>query len=169
MSLPTWQEMGYCLGTHDAPISASESHGLLCGLLCMRAADARATWIRRTFDDPAAATTPAPLDRVHDETLRQLDDTDLEFELMLPSDEELDLAGRTAALAEWCNGFAFGVGASGRDSDSLAEQSREFLYDVARIAQAEVAEEEDDEAAFTEIVEYVRMGVLLTRTEASTG
>lgn len=169
MSLPTWQEMGYCLGTHNAPISAAESHGLLCGLLCMRADNARNNWIQRTFDDAEASEPRAPLDRVYDETLRQLDDTDFEFELMLPDDEELDLAGRTAALAEWCNGFAFGVGASGRDTDSLAEESREFLYDVSRVAQAEASGDEDDEAALTEVVEYVRMGVLLTRTETGTG
>lgn len=169
MPLPTWQEMGHYLGTHEAPISAAESHGLLCGLLCMRADHARETWIQRTFDDAELSEAPAPLDRVYDETLHQLDDTDFDFELLLPDDEELGLAERTAALAEWCSGFGFGVGASGRDTEALGTESREFLYDAARIAQAEVAGDEDDEAAFAEVVEYVRMGVLLTRTESAGG
>ncbi|MEX0607271.1 MAG: UPF0149 family protein [Halofilum sp. (in: g-proteobacteria)] len=169
MSLPDRQEVHDALDDRGAPISAAESHGLLCGLLCMRAENARITWIRRTFDDAEATEPPAPLDRLHDETLRQLDDTEFEFQLMLPDDEELDLAGRTAALADWCNGFAFGVGASGRDEDSLASESREFLYDVARIAEAVAEGEDDDEAAFAEVVEYVRMGVLLTRTETDSG
>ncbi len=165
MSLPDWQEVSDSLGDRGAPISAAECHGLLCGLLCMRAENARATWSRRTFDDADASEPPAPLDRVYDETLQQLDDTEFQFQLMLPDDEEMDLAGRTSALADWCNGFAFGVGASGRDEDSLAAESREFLYDIAQIAEAVAEGEDDDEAAFAEVVEYVRMGVLLTRTE----
>lgn len=166
MSLPAWHEVGERLSALGAPISAAESHGLLCGLLCMRAEDARGLWTRRTFDDETAGDPPpAPLDRLYDETLQQLDDTSFDFQLLLPDDDELDLAGRTAALADWCNGFAFGVAASGRDADRLPEESREFLYDVARIAQAEAAAEEDDEAAFAEVTEYVRMGALLTRTE----
>lgn len=169
MSLPAWHEISDRLSTLGAPISAAESHGLLCGLLCMRAPDARAQWIRRSLDDDGAQAAPAPLDRLYDETLAQLDDASFDFQLLLPADDELDLAGRTAALADWCNGFAFGVGAAGCDRERLPAQSLEFLQDITRIAQAEVAGEEDGEADYAEVAEYVRMGVLLARTENAVG
>lgn len=169
MSLPAWHEISDHLNTLGAPISAAESHGLLCGLLCMRAPDAREQWIRRSLDDENAQTAPAPLDQLYDQTLAQLDDTSFDFQLLLPGDDELDLAGRTAALAEWCNGFAFGVGAAGCERERLPAESLEFLQDITSIAQAEVAGDEDDEAAYAEVAEYVRMGVLLARTESAVG
>lgn len=170
MTLPGWHEVDDLLGELQAPVSAAESHGILCGLVATHARDARATWIRRSLDEEAVPeAVPEPLSRVHDESVRQLDDATFDFQLLLPADDERDLETRTAALAEWCNGFAFGVGASGWREDDLPAESREFLHDVARIAQAEVQGSEDDEAAFAEVVEYVRMGVLLTRTECGGG
>lgn len=169
MSLPAWHEVGDRLSTLGAPISAAESHGLLCGLLCMRAPEAREQWIRRSLDDDSAQNAPAPLDQLYDQTLAQLDDAAFDFQLLLPPDDELDLADRTAALAEWCNGFAFGVGAAGCDRERLPAESLEFLQDITSIAQAEVTGEEDDEAAYAEVAEYVRMGVLLARTENAAG
>lgn len=170
MSLPAWREIDDRLREWDAPVSAAESHGLLCGLLCTRVGDAQGVWMRRTFDDEAApSSAPVPLDSVYERTLAQLDDTAFGFELLLPADDEIDLPGRTAALADWCNGFAFGVGASGWTEDRLPAESREFLHDAARIAQAEVQGQGDDEdeAAFAEVAEYVRMGTLLMRTECA--
>ncbi len=169
MSLPAWHEISDRLRALGAPISAAESHGLLCGLLCMRAPDAREQWIRRSLDDDSTQTAPAPLDELYDQTLSQLDDASFDFQLLLPDDDARDLAGRTAALAEWCNGFAFGVGAAGCDRERLPAESLEFLQDITRIAQAEVTGEEDDEAAYAEVAEYVRMGVLLARTENAVG
>jgi len=164
VTLPQWDEIQDQLGEIDAPNSPSEAHGMLCGLLCMGVAGARRTWSERALD---GAAVEGALDVLYGETLRQLDDAVFEFELLLPDDEHADLDTRTAALAGWCTGFAFGIGASGRGEGELPADSSEFLHDVVRIAQAEAADEEDDEAAYAEVVEYVRMGVLLTRTECA--
>ena len=109
----------------------------------------------------------APLDALVDETARQLDDSAFAFELLLPGDDDAGLEARTDAVAQWCTGFASGIGLSGRAASDLGQDAREFLEDVTRIAQAEVTSEEDDEAAFAEVVEYLRVGTLLVRTEAS--
>lgn len=164
MALPAWHEVNERLDALGAPCAAAEAHGLLCGLLALAVPSARDVWLERAVGGKQA---PAPLDALCDETARELDDVELGLELLLPGDDEADLGERTEALAQWCAGFASGAGLAGRRAADLPAESREFLEDVTRIAQAEVASDEDDEAAFAEVVEYVRMGVLLTRTECA--
>lgn len=164
MALPTWHEVDERLAALGAPCAAAEAHGMLCGLLALATPAARGIWLERAVGTEEAAT---PLDTLYDETARQLDDTTFGFELLLPPDDDAGLAERTEALASWCAGFASGAGLSGRSEAGLPAESREFLGDLTRISRAEVASEEDDEAAFAEVVEYVRMGVLLTRTECA--
>lgn len=163
MSLPDWEAIGARLEALEVERSAAGCHGLLCGLLAMHADDARARFARLALD---TESPPELLGTLFDETLRQLDDAAFEFQLLLPGDDT-DLATRTQALADWCDGFVFGVGTAGRGADNLPEQSAEFLRDVMRIARAdpEAVESEADEAAWIELVEYVRVGVMLARTE----
>lgn len=163
MGLPEWEAIGARLEALGAERSASGCHGLLCGLLAMHAGGARERFARLALD---AEAPPELLGTLFDETRRQLDDAAFDFQLLLPGDDT-DLATRTEALADWCDGFVFGVGTAGRDAGDLPAQSAEFLQDVMRIAQAdpEAIEGEADETAWTELVEYVRVGVLLARTE----
>lgn len=164
MGLPSWDDVDARMRALGAPATASESHGLLCGLLCMGEPGARAAWLEHVF---GAAVAPEPLDALHDETLRQLDDAVFEFELLLPGDDA-DVAERTAAIAEWCSGFVFGVGASRRAQRALPEDTAEFLADVTEIARAgndDAIAVDDEEAAYAEVVEYLRVGTLLARTE----
>lgn len=132
----------------------------------MHVADPRTQFARLALD---AEQPPELLGTLCDETLRQLDDPGFEFELLLP-DDDAELATRTRALAEWCDGFVFGVGAGGHRAADLPEQSAEFLRDAMRIARADADEAggETDEAALVELTEYVRVGVMLTRTESGT-
>lgn len=164
MPVPNWDDVDEALATAEAPCSASEAHGLLCGLLALAAARPRDTWRERALGSDAAAPV---LDALYEETARQVDDADFGLELLLPDDERAPLADRTDALAQWCTGFATGAGLSGCAEAALSDDVREFLADVTRIAQAEAAAEEDDEAAYAEVVEYVRMGTLLARTECA--
>lgn len=165
MSLPSWDDVDARLRALAAPATASESHGLLCGLLCMGEPGARAAWLEQVL---GAAVAPAPLDALYDETLRQLDDAVFEFELLLPGDDT-DVAERTAAIADWCGGFAFGVGVSRRAQHALPEDTAEFLADVTEIARAggddDAIAVDDEEAAYAEVIEYLRVGTLLARTE----
>ncbi|MDZ7829462.1 MAG: UPF0149 family protein [Halofilum sp. (in: g-proteobacteria)] len=166
MALPDWEAIGARLEALNAGRSASECHGILCGLLAVHAADARHRFARLSIE---ADAPPELLGTLYDETLRQMDDDGLDFHLLLP-DDDADLAGRTRALAEWCDGFVYGLGAAGRNVDDLPEQSAEFLRDVMNIARADAdaASGDGDEAAMVELIEYVRVGAMLTRTECGT-
>ena len=76
---------------------------------------------------------------------------------------------RALALSQWCQGFLYGFGTGGpcRASELTAEVE-EVLRDLTHISQASVdtgADAEEEEQAYAEIVEYVRVGVQLIHDE----
>ena len=99
-------------------------------------------------------------------TVAQYDDEDFAFALWLPDDDE-PLEERTVALARWCSGFLAGLG-SGGQLEALSEEAREAIGDLQEIARAELtapgsagSQNEEDESAYAEIVEYVRVVALV--------
>jgi len=121
----------------------AECHGLLCGLWCASGGVDRETWVRfmrnetvtlealsRSRAEPPVGAPPASgdeavLQRLYEETVAQLEGRAFELQLLLPDDEQ-PLALRTEALADWCKGFLFGLGAGGvkdrgRTSDTVQE------------------------------------------------
>ena len=112
----------------------------------------------------------AALTEAFESTAQQLADEDMGFELWLPDDDEM-LEDRTMALAQWCSGFLAGL-ASGGQFEVLSEEAREAIGDLQQIARAELTmqegedqDSEEDEVAFTEIVEYVRVVTLMMRED----
>ncbi|HEY3643720.1 MAG TPA: UPF0149 family protein [Gammaproteobacteria bacterium] len=155
-----------------AACDAAESHGTLCGALCA-GLDSDGPWLQHILDE-ATGTPEAQrrcreaLSAMRDSTHGQLAGGSLEFAPLLP-DDELGLADRTDALSEWCQGFLFGLGLAGDrlQLDELGEETNEILKDMTQISQAgfEGEDTEEDETAYAEIVEYVRMGVQLLYEE----
>ena len=88
----------------------------------------------------------------------------MEFELLLPEDEQ-PIDARTAALAQWCQGFLYGLGAGAvPDASELPGEVGEIVRDLIEISRAGVdaaQDEESNEAAYAELVEFVRVGVQL--------
>ena len=72
---------------------------------------------------------------------------------------------RTAALAEWCQGFLYGLGAGAiTDASGWPGEAGEIVRDFAEITRAGVDAqqgEESNESAYAELVEFVRVGVQL--------
>ena len=90
---------------------AAEAHGTLAGVLCAaRPAIASRTGCRRSCPrggrpGPRRATCASSSMRPRRRSIRP----DMEFEPLLP-DDEAPLEERTAALAQWCQGFLYGLG-----------------------------------------------------------
>jgi len=165
-----YQALDETLARSRANAGAAESQGMLCGLLCAHA-DPRAAWLAEMYDDPDGADVLARegrkvLEQLYADCRRELGNGGLTFMLMLP-DDGAPLARRGEALRNWCQGFLYGFGLSGRNVDDLPEDSRELLRDISEIARLALPEDdnEEDETAFAEIVEYLRMGVLLINEE----
>lgn len=135
-----------------------ETHGTLTGMLCIDNEQAPAAAV----DDVEAESLTTALDALREITLEGLFDPDLSFTPLLP-DDDTSLDRRVAALARWCAGFLFGLSYRGSFSpEQLSAEVREIVTDLTELSKAELTADEDDdgaEADYTELVEYVRVGV----------
>ncbi|TQV62345.1 MAG: UPF0149 family protein [Halothiobacillaceae bacterium] len=148
----------------DAAVSAAEAHGVLTGMICASGPVELSDWWSQIREDDEQAAVPALLGQVHAETSTSLAELTGTFDLMLPDDED-DLGDRAEALHLWCNGFLYGYGvAGGKDPSQLPDDAAEVLRDIGQFAQASFDlgdDDEEDELAYSELVEYLRVGVLL--------
>ncbi len=148
----------------DAAVSAAEAHGVLTGMICASGPVELSDWWAQIREDDEQAAVPALLGQVHAETSTSLAELTGTFDLMLPDDED-DLGDRAEALHLWCNGFLYGYGvAGGKDPSQLPDDAAEVLRDIGQFAQASFDlgdDDEEDELAYSELVEYLRVGVLL--------
>ncbi|MDZ7661981.1 UPF0149 family protein [Thiohalophilus sp.] len=171
-TLPDFDQITDTLRALGAESEAAENHGLLCAMLCTMEGVTADAWLdialSGTGRDALAPEPPEALVTLFDETRRQFDSDEFDFHLLLPHDEAI-LAVRIEALGHWCQGFLAGLAVGGiQQPESLPGELPEIIQDMLEIARAEGYELEDDgedEAAYAELVEYLRMGVLLFREE----
>ena len=175
-TLISYEEMNHLMVPLGALNSPSELHGMLCGKLSGGMRMDADEWMEEaltfldiiTNEDEGVVGDPEgrgqqALARLYTVALAQLEDSDYGFDLLLPTDEAA-LELRAAALGEWCHGFLSGFGSAGLDPKAkFSEEAADALRDLAAIVGiGDGADEEDEnaEANFVEIVEYVRMAIL---------
>jgi len=155
----------------NTTVALAEAHGCLCGAACAADDYPLARWLDELFDESVAQSDAAELAAakdvlqiLHTETLRALRGNEMEFAPFLP-DDDLPLAQRAEALAQWCQGFLYGYGSVGSERrPKLPTEAEEVLRDLSQIARASAGDTEptdEDEADYAEIVEYVRVSVQL--------
>ena len=158
----------------SADASTASMHGFLCGQICISGIPTDDLW--QEYMDPQSSNNEIVFNtysEIHDlirQITESLQSADMDFYLMLPDDDtSLDI--RTNALADWCHGFLNGFGLGiGRGGSSLSEETNEVLLDYTKICRVSVeGEGEDDEMAFMELMEYVRVGVILIFDEINAG
>jgi hypothetical protein len=146
----------------------AEIHGYLCGLICSGSCLKGSGGFKITTDmlkedffaKPENQKTIARLMVI---AFEQLQDSDFEFELMLPNDDE-KIKWRMESLSKWCQQFISGLGIGGINQKMLDKTKlSESLYDLSEIARAnysQINEDETSEFSYAELVEYVRMAVI---------
>ncbi len=173
MQVQQFEQLEQNLTRAHSALGASESHGVLSGLICMSRTVNEAQWLEQVFDEPAPAGHAAEecrreLCALGEAILAEMDAGDFSFQLLLPDDEE-PLADRTEALGEWCQGFLAGLGLGGyREELQISEEAREVVNDLSEISRAEfefAENNQEDEQDLAEVIEYVRMGALLLYEE----
>ncbi|WP_019625476.1 UPF0149 family protein [Thioalkalivibrio sp. ALJT] len=156
------------MGFAQTPASA---HGLFTGcLVADPGADVGA--LERSLGEALPLTEGAgeqfrkTVEAIRRALLAQLYDVELGFGPLLPEDDAIE--AQAQALSEWVDGFIGGLGQMPRLSRlKPSAEASEILRDFAEIARIELEPEDDEEnaAAFEELNEYVRVGVLLIADE----
>lgn len=173
VSRPDYNSLNEALTKAEAEFVAAESHGALCGMICAAGRVELASWLGQIFaeldmNNLLIQEASQLLVGLYNDTQAQLNDSEIDFSLLLPDDES-ELSVRTDALAAWCQGFTYGLASGGLKKDrELPEDTAELIRDMLEIARVGHDEEEvtdTDEDAYMQLYEYVRMGVLLINEE----
>jgi uncharacterized protein YgfB (UPF0149 family) len=163
------------LTASGAVVALAELHGGVCGVLCAGGAEAARRWLAELLDDEQLTAVPGALaddlDGLVATSAKMLDDRDLAFTPLLPSDDS-PLDEQVEALAAWCQGFVSGVGTTRASAQRSTENAAldEILRDFAEIGRAGLSEEEaagetQADFALAEIHEFVRVGVQIVFEE----
>ena len=168
MSTPDFRQLERQLADSRSLTDLAEAHGTLSGALCSGDTFTLQDWLREVFPEGVAGAAEAPMHAVFEWTQHALRSGQLEFHLLLPGDDEA-MAIRVTALGQWCQGFLYGLGANPiPDVDQLPEEIGEIVRDISAMTQIEVDEgdsPEENEQAYAELVEFVRVGVQLLHEE----
>lgn len=178
MSVPELPDFEQCLRLGQGALDAAElaeCHGVLCGVLAVSPQAGADDFMRQLhalqlLDQPGEPVR-SMFDALFRATVAQLDDEEMGFRLWLPDDDE-PLEERTEALGRWCTGLLAGLAAQG-DLEGLSGEAGEAVRDLEQIAraglsaggEAEAPAREDDERAFAEITEYVRVVAMMLRED----
>ena len=163
----TFDELDRLLRRAGAPVDAAECHGALCGVLCAPSPDVD-VWLAHVLEGVEAADARRALAALAEEMSRRLRGGDFEFSPCLP-DDDVALVERVASLGEWCEGFLFGLGSARiTDYDALPDAAQEIVRDVIELARVGLPAGDDDdgdEQAYSDLVEYLRAGIQLLHDE----
>jgi uncharacterized protein len=154
----------------DDKLHPSQVHGLICGVLCVDATSIAWEQLVNKGETPSAELHTL-LQAIYQTSKQQLEEFFFEFELLLPEDEQ-DLPLRAEALKLWCQGFLTGlklmhIPLEGREASDMTEAINDLIkianMNDEAVASSEIANE--DETHYTELVEYVRIAVILIYQE----
>lgn len=160
------------LGSETSPY---EAHGTVCGLVCGRGDIEPQEWLALTTTgtdaiaqgDLLAKEASESLSNFFFATVAALSDNNLKFYPLLPEDDSEQI--RIQGIAQWAQGFLMGLSLAGIEKFSdYPEEVAEFVEAMTSIANADdydLAGDDSDEEAITELIEFIRIGVLLMNEE----
>ena len=155
------------------PADAAEIHDAISAMLCTQGRASKAHWLAAilpelartvTEGDALAGETKQLLDELYNQISQQLATSEFAFNPLVPSDDH-ELGERAAALGHWCQGFLLGLQAGGvTNAQGLSTELGEIYQDFSEISQissGELAADEEDEEAYAELYEYLKVGTIL--------
>ena len=156
--------------------NAGQAHGLLCSRLALAGADGASRWLAQVLAGTDPGNTlrtecEALLNALCTATWQQLAERQSDFMLLLPDDDD-SVQVRAEAMGQWCEGFLHGL-VSETHGDQLRERLAgeplsdiiKDMLEITRGTAGDEAEAEEDDDAFSELVEYLRVAAQLTYEE----
>jgi uncharacterized protein YgfB (UPF0149 family) len=167
-TLPPFNKLNKVLNATTLKLHPSQVHGLVCGMLCAHPLsdpqNNTSAWEAVVTNGESSDKAHAVLHALYEASAKQLHEFLFEFQLILPADEE-PLPVRAEALTLWCQGALTGlklaqVPIEDREAGEVTEAIND-LIEIAKMHYEDVVASEEDEAAYVELVEYVRVAVML--------
>lgn len=161
--LPDYSELEQALSETVLKLHPSQVHGILCGVLSGNVSGTLA-WEELVVGSKDTSKSHTILQALYAASAKQLNDFLFEFQLVLPDDTE-KLSVRAEAMTLWCQGYLTGLKLAqvqmiGREAGDVTEAIND-LIEIAKMNYEDVVAGEEDESAYVELVEYVRMAVIL--------
>lgn len=165
----SYQIINEILQRYDSDLEPAQAHGIASALLCVDQNAQAVTWLAQIIDENESLleedkTTLADLFELT-RTFLQPEQASFEFDLLLPSDE--DLQEQAIALGQWCEGFLWGIGYVTADAPTSQEVTT-ILREIIEFTKLDTdieEENEEDAEAFMQIHQYLRAAVLIIRDE----
>lgn len=168
----SFDEINTVLTQAEAMLGAAEAHGLQAGMICGQREDTRQIdWLSVMMQELSCKSSDSAcrevLSKLYRSTVTQLSNMSFDFMPLLPDDETaFDL--RVTALGSWCRGFLCGLGMAGIGGEIQSSLAKEAITDLSKIAYSDTSGGEgldEDEAAYFELVEYIRVAVQTVQVE----
>jgi yecA family protein len=147
--------------------NAAEVHGMLCGMLAGGANPSSEHWLALLSDLlHEGQTFPVPVRNKLNQLAQSIDaslrDPDMNFQLMLPEDQQ-PIEERLQAMIGWVQSFLVGFGVNQSNLAGFSADVREAIDDMVELAKLDFSVEDDDDAdrAYFEIIEYIRVSVIM--------
>jgi uncharacterized protein YgfB (UPF0149 family) len=171
-SAPDYPQLTERLAGSPLDPSASEAHGILCGLICAGHPTPEDIWIQELLGtseegDLVFQESVRILQALAEHTRGELNGPRLGFTPLLPG-EHAPLAERALGLYDWVRGFLYGLGVAGVKAEDLSEQGREAFVDFTNITRMDLDgldEGEDNEEALAELEEFIWVAAMLIHRE----
>jgi uncharacterized protein YgfB (UPF0149 family) len=168
----TYTELTEALQHAQSEMSGAEAHGILCGIICATSGRVDPPWEKLIVGSSKNEQAHEVLKKLYATSYQQMSEFSFEFALLLP-DDDLDINTRAEALGFWCQGFLIGLQQGPRSiEDGASSEAVEALDDITEIAQVnhgEISSTDEDESAYFDLVEYVRLAVLMLYHELKSG
>ncbi|MCR9278012.1 MAG: UPF0149 family protein [Pseudomonadaceae bacterium] len=168
---PSSAELESMAASTTLHITTAELHGAACGIA---ASGIDPEWAPHRLVELLgvdAVVGEGQLIEFFTASLLALDAPTMTFEPLVGADED-PLADRMESLAAFSASFIAGFGAGvGKIDDSLDSEVTELISDLAAISQVETDIDalEENEVDFSELLEFVRVAVVLVRAHALSG
>lgn len=171
-----YAELEDALRRYGANWNAATMHGFLCSRLALRGPDAASEWLGLVpegseRDGASRADCRERMQKLFHATLTALAERQSQFMPLLPDDAS-PTSMRAEALANWCEGYLHGLVAAKHGEPVKSKLGSEPVSDIIRdlleITRATVdgeAQDESNEEAYTELVEYIRVAAQLVYEE----
>lgn len=160
-SLPTYNDLSLALSNTKPMTNPSEAHGVIVAFICAK--DRSKRWENLITGDQKSQSVQELLQTLFNVSAKQLQSGDFEFALILPEDSA-SLPSRAEALTLWCQGFLTGLKLNNLQTGELPKDIKDAIDDITEIAKMQyeaVVESEEDEEAYVELVEYIRVAVIM--------